>query len=87
MMGYYDYGYEPRFNGFGMIIAILCWVAVISFVVFLAKRFGMCHGRHCGHMGMGGFHGNSAMDILKERYAKGEIDKKEFESMKKDLED
>jgi putative membrane protein len=83
MMGYYDYGYYPRHDGFETIIAVLCWVAVITFVVYVVKRFGVCHGKHCGRYKELG--GTSAMDILKERYAKGEIEKKEFEEKKKDL--
>ncbi len=36
-----------------------------------------------GHSGVS--MSSNAMDILKERYARGEINRDEFESMKKDL--
>lgn len=84
MMGYYNYGYSPRHEGgLEMILCVLFWVAVVSLVVYMVKRHGgMCHGKHCRHKEIGGF---SAIEILKERYAKGEIEKKEFEEKKKDL--
>ena len=48
--------------------------AAIALVVFLVRRTG------------GGSRNESATEILKKRYAKGEITKEEYESMKKDIE-
>ena len=84
MMGYYGYnGYAPfegSFTFLGPILMILFWVIVIVLIVYLVRGG---HGMSCKQ---GGHGGNRALDILKERYAKGEIDKKEFEAMRKDLE-
>lgn len=64
----------------GGIMMILFWAVVILFFVWVVREVSGGNDR-------GKTHSKSALDILKERYAKGEIDKKEFEEKKKDLTD
>ena len=72
------------FSGFGWIFMLVFWGFIIWVVVSLIRGgFGTSH--MCGHDHGNGAHEKSALEILKERYAKGEIDKKEFEEKKKDL--
>jgi putative membrane protein len=83
MMNYYGYGPMMGYGGWGPLGFLwpLLWLVVILIVVGAIVR-----ARHHGHRHWWHDHGNSALDILKERYAKGEIDKKEYEEKKKDLE-
>ena len=63
--------------GFGMWIF---WIILILVVVFLVK---MTMGDSSTQTGR---HAESPFEILQKRYASGEIDKDEFENMKKELE-
>ena len=65
--------------GFGMIGVVLFWVLVILGIVVLVRRVGGSSASS------GPPPSKTALDILKERYARGEIDKQEFEERKRDL--
>lgn len=65
---------------FGSVMMIAFWGTII-FLIILAVRWlgGAGHGPGPG--------GKSAVDILKERFARGEIDKAEFEERRRTLGD
>ena len=79
MMGGYD-GLAAGAMGLGTIWMVLFWVLVIGGVAVLLR--GLVSSASAGST-EGGV--RTPLDILGERYAKGEIDKEEFERKKQDL--
>jgi putative membrane protein len=63
--------------GFGWIFMILFWVLVILAIVALAKWLSST--RDVGSA-------RRPLDILQERYARGEITRDQYEQMRRDLE-
>jgi putative membrane protein len=85
MMGYYGHMGGIGF-GFGFIFMLIFWALIIFAVLALVRGFSGHHGCGWHDLDEHKHKGNSALDILKERYAKGEISKEDFDKMKKDVE-
>ncbi|MGI3185098.1 SHOCT domain-containing protein [Nioella aestuarii] len=75
-----------QWGGFGMVLGpifmILIVVGIVAGIIYLLRLFGAAGpavGGHATH--------DRAMTLLKERYAKGEIDSTEFTERKKLLEE
>jgi putative membrane protein len=84
---YYGWGMGPGMMGwgimgwFGPIFMVMFWVLLIVLAVLLIRWL-----LSSGHAGNRNYVQNeSAMEILKKRYARGEIDKEEFETKERDL--
>jgi putative membrane protein len=74
MMGGFGWGW------FMLIFMIVFWVLVIWAVVALVRG-----GIQPSSPDSGSSRPESALEVLKRRYARGEIDKQEYEEKKKDL--
>lgn len=73
MDGGYGYG-----MGYGLLIfGFIFWILIIIGLVLLIKYLWEHGGAKAEH--------ESALEVLKKRYARGEINKEEFEEKKKDL--
>jgi putative membrane protein len=83
--GRFDCGFGPewgpmmRYGGGGMFMGMIFLILVIAAAVWWLTK-----GAGAGDRGRSP--GESPLDILKRRYAAGEITKEQFEGMKKDLE-
>jgi putative membrane protein len=66
--------------GFEWIFMIIFWILIIWAILAIFRSMGR-HGEHW-HMRE---KEDSAMEILRQRYAKGEINKEEFQQRQKDL--
>jgi putative membrane protein len=76
MVGFGGHGWGMGWGmGFGWILGLFFLAVIIWIVVKTVNQNN--NTRNSGS--------KSAIDILKERYARGEIDKKEFDERKKDL--
>lgn len=83
-----DFMGPGRFWGGGMFIFPIIMIVFMLFIVFMVFGRGDFRPpwRDSGQYTNTGRDSETALDILKKRYARGEISKDDFKQMKKDLE-
>jgi len=79
MPGWMMSGWGMGYGFFGWLIMFLFWILIIAAVV-LGVRWFIDQGKLKGSSVE-----ENSLDILKKRYASGEIDKEEFETMRREL--
>jgi len=87
MMGS-GYMWNGGAGGFPMFIMPIMMIIVVLVVVYFLFGRGSC-SYHSGQQrspSPGPHNGESALEIAKKRYARGEIEKEEFEDLRKNLE-
>ena len=80
MMWGYDGGWG-WWSWMGLVHGVLWWVLLILGIIVLVRWIGRSDDR-----GPGSEERETALDILKKRYARGEIGREEFEQKKRDIE-
>ena len=66
--------------GLGWIFMVLVWVLIVVGIIALIRWLGMSSGDR------GEAQQKTPLQILKERYARGEIEREEYEQKRRDLE-
>ena len=76
----WGWGMHPMWGlwGIGMMVMMLVFWGVVIAGIVVAIRWMVSHGR-ASHPS------DPALDILRQRYARGDISKEEFEAKKQDL--
>lgn len=85
-MWYWGYPYMGGF--WGWIMPVLFWVVIIAIFVSIMRggRYRRWHHYYNGGGSGHGEPGRNPLDILKERYAKGDINDEQYAKMKKEIE-
>ena len=65
-------------NGIGMFVLMIAfWLLIAAAIIFVVRHWSHAHPQHHAHA-MPSSTGDSPVDILKMRFAKGEVDEDEF---------